>query len=114
MKSKATQTCHIRDILAGQRKAVRVAWELAGVLTLAGFAMAAAISPSPKASQPREERVSASASRQQIEADWLKALAQPLTTQGDAAGADARIAEIPWAEAPGREPMPARMVMPYP
>jgi hypothetical protein len=87
MKSKATQMCHIRDILAGQRKAVRVAWELAGVLTLAGFAMAAAISPSPKASQPREERVSASASRQQIEADWLKALAQPLTTQGDAAGA---------------------------
>ncbi len=87
MKSKATQTCHTSDTLEGQRKAVRVAWELAGVLTLAGFAMAAAISPIPKASQPREERVSASASRQQIEADWLKALAQPLTTQSDAAGA---------------------------
>ncbi len=41
-------------------------------------------------------------------------LAFALMAQGDAAGADARIAEIPWAEAPGREPMPARMVMPYP
>jgi len=41
-------------------------------------------------------------------------LAYALLALGDAAGADARIAEIPWAQVPGREALPARMVMPYP
>jgi hypothetical protein len=45
------------------------------------------LGPIPRASQPREERVSSETIRQQIEEDWLKSLAQPLTTQSDAAGA---------------------------
>jgi hypothetical protein len=39
-----------------------------------------ALSAVPVFSAPRIEEVSAAAMRQQIEDDWLKSLAQPLTT----------------------------------
>ncbi len=47
----------------------------------------AALMVAPVEGAPREEDVSASAVRQQVEEDWLKSLATPLTTQSDAAGA---------------------------
>jgi len=82
------------------------AWGLAGLLVIANVAMAAAVSPVPKAAQPREERVSSQAVRQQIEEDWLKALVRPLTTQSDAAGAVDGIKDGKYAFHTGRQANP--------
>ncbi|MBI5397365.1 MAG: discoidin domain-containing protein [Verrucomicrobia bacterium] len=53
----------------------------------AAFATMFALTSAPAAAVPRDEAVSAITVRQQVEEDWLKSLAQPLTTQSDAAGA---------------------------
>jgi hypothetical protein len=82
----------------------------AGVLGLLAFTEAGAMAdelrsvvPTPAASVPRVEAVPAGALRQQIEDDWLRAIAEPLSTRSDAAGAvdgvkDGKYAFHTWLE----------------
>jgi len=55
---------------------------------------------------PRDERVSPELVRRQIEDDWLKSLAQPLTTQSDAAGAVDGVKDGKYAFHTGHQPNP--------
>jgi len=64
---------------------------LLGLLTWARVAVWAdeppSVIPPPPASVPRIETLPAGVLRQQIEDDWLRAIAEPLSTRSDAAGA---------------------------
>jgi hypothetical protein len=55
---------------------------------------------------PREDAVSSQAMRQQIEDDWLKSLATPITTQSDAAGAVDGVKNGKYAFHTGHQPNP--------
>ncbi|MBM4153996.1 MAG: hypothetical protein FJ221_03095 [Lentisphaerae bacterium] len=50
-------------------------------------AAAAGLDAPPRASRPREERLSPEAVRRWVEEDWMRPPARPLTTRSDAAGA---------------------------
>jgi hypothetical protein len=65
-----------------------------------------AVRPIPPASTPRDEDVSGSALRQLIEEDWLKAIAEPVSTRSDAAGACDGVKDGKYAFHTGHEPNP--------
>jgi hypothetical protein len=62
--------------------------------------------PLPPSSTPRDEPLSAAAFRQQIEADWLESLAEPLSTRSDAAGACDGIKNGKYGFHTGHQPNP--------
>lgn len=60
----------------------------------------------PVVGAPRDEAIPADAVRRQIEDDWLKSLATPLTTQSDAAGAVDGVKNGQYAFHTGHQPNP--------
>lgn len=64
------------------------------------------IRPTPLASSPRVESVAAGELRQLIEDDWLKSIAEPLSTRSDAAGAVDGVKDGKYAFHTGFEPNP--------
>ena len=104
--SQTKKTPCDRSSVSGHR---RIALGL--LLALAARAAAAAdqvpgVTPTPSFSTPRTEDVSGAALRRLIEEDWITALAEPLTTRSDAAGACDGLKDGKYGFHTGLEPNP--------
>ena len=79
---------------------------LIGTLAVRGAEPPPGVAPTPAASAPRLEPLPAAALRQQIEEDWLRAIAEPLSTRSDAAGAVDGVKDGKYAFHTGLAPNP--------